>query len=150
MAVTVAPSVEAMRAITDRINTGGKYCLEVLATYGEQMIDPLEEITGLRVDVVSETEEQLNETLDLEDNTSHVIRIWIRKKLDNVSNEVVDEMKLLVRQIFQRVNQWRNESGRVQIWEADFDSRRNPDKAVLHQQWLFVSQILLRVEVGPS
>ena len=53
MAVTIAPSVEAMDAITDRINSGTAYVLDVTATHGELMIDEREEIDCLRVDVLT-------------------------------------------------------------------------------------------------
>ena len=85
MAVTMAPSTEAMQAIVARINSATTYCLAVVAEYRETLVDPLEEITDLRCDVVSESEEQLVETLATEDRTSHVLRIWLRKKLDNLT-----------------------------------------------------------------
>ena len=75
MTVAIAPSVEAMQAIVDRINSGEAYCLDLVANRSETLVDPLEEISELRCDVVSESEEQLVETLDVEDRTSHIIRI---------------------------------------------------------------------------
>jgi|TARA_R110000824_G_scaffold28583_1_gene95885 hypothetical protein len=150
MAVTVAPSTEAMSAITDRINSGTAYSFDIAAEYTDEVIDPLEEIAGLRVDVVSESEEQLEETLDAEDRTSHVLRIWVRQKVDDVRNGTVDPLKLLVRQIFQRVNDYDSTDGRVAVWEVDTDAKQTPDKVILRQHWLFIASIVLRVEVEAS
>ena len=148
MAVTIAPSVEAMDAITDRINSGTAYVLDVTATYGELMIDEREEIDCLRVDVTSEDEVQLSETLDTEDRTSHAIRVWIRSPIrDTRENDKLAALKLLTRQIFQRLNTGSLNNTRVQIWDVDEESKQNPDKALLHQDRLYVASIVLRVEV---
>jgi len=150
MAVTIAPSVEAMVAITDRINTGTAYVLDVTATYGELMVDELEEISGLRVDVTSESETQLADTLAIEDRTSHVLRIWIRSPLMRRTRDEINPIKLLVRQIFQRVNNFNSADLRVKVWECDLDAKQNPDKAIMNQNGLFVSSITMRVEVEAS
>lgn len=150
MAVTEAPSVEACRVLVDRINTGTAYELELVAERSEQVIDPLEEIETLRVDVVHEDEEQLEETLDVEDRTSHDIRIWIRKKVTAVTPDELDPLKLLVRQIYQRVNNFDSSDGRVKVWQCDIEGKQIPDKAILKETWLFVVSILLRVELEAS
>lgn len=150
MAVTKAPSTEAMQAICDRINDGGAYDLMVNATYSEFIIDPLEEVTSLRVDVVSESEEQLNETLDVEDRTSHIIRVWMRKKVANVSNDEIDYLKLIFRQIYQRLNDFNSADGRVKVWELEIDPKEVPIKTILQDNWLFVASLVLRVEVEAS
>ena len=150
MAVTIAPATEAMRAIVARINSGDAYELPVRAIYSEQLIDPLEELTELRVDVVTESEETLNETLAVEDRTSLEIRIWIRKKVASAGSDEIDQLRLLVRQIFQRINNFDSSDGRVKIWECDYDTKEIPDKSILNQSWLFVSAIVLRVEVEAS
>ena len=149
MAVSVAPSVEAMQAIVARINGAATYCLPVSATYGEHLIDDLEE-SETRVDVISETEEQLEETLDIEDRSSHALRIWIRKKVDSSNNDEINPLKLLTRQLFQRVNDYDTTNGRVKVWECDQESKESPDKGMLRQTGLFVTSILLRVEVEAS
>ena len=150
MAVTTAPAVEAMTFLRDRINDGYAYDLPIRAEYAEQIIDPLEEITGTRVDIVSEMEETMNDTLDVENRTSHVVRIWIRAKVESVANDAIDPLKLLVRAIFQRVNNADSSDGRVQVWECDLEGGQNPDKDILQQSWLFVSSIILRLEVVAS
>lgn len=150
MPVTTAPSTEAMAAIVDRINTGSEYPLMVSAEYGEQIIDPLEDISGLRVDVASEDEEQLHETLATEDRTTHTLRIWVRKKVTDTSNDTIDALKLLVRKIYQRVNNFNSSDGRVKVWECDFDPKQCPNKDILKQHWLFVANMSLRVEVEAS
>lgn len=150
MAVTIAPSTEAMQAIVARINSATTYCLAVVAEYRETLVDPLEEITDLRCDVVSESEEQLVETLAIEDRTSHVLRIWLRKKLDNLTPDEIDPLKLLFRQIFQRVNNYDTTDGRVKVWECDIEPKEVPLKDFLQQAGLFVASIVLRVEVEAS
>ena len=150
MAVTIAPSTEAMQAIVARINSATTYCLAVVAEYRETLVDPLEEITDLRCDVVSESEEQLVETLAIEDRTSHVLRIWVRKKLDNLTPDEIDPLKLLFRQIFQRVNNYDTTDRRVTVWECDIEPKEVPLKDFLQQAGLFVASIVLRVEVEAS
>jgi hypothetical protein len=150
MAVEIAPSTEAMQAIVARINSATTYCLAVVAEYRETLVDPLEEITDLRCDVCSESEEQLVETLDIEDRTSHIIRIWLRKKLDNLTPDEIDPLKLLFRQIFQRVNNYDTTDKRVTVWECDTDLKEIPVKDILQQAGLFVASLVLRVEVEAS
>lgn len=150
MAVTIAPAVEAMQAIVARINSGGEYALDVVANYSENLVDPLEEVTGLRVDVVTESEMTLNDTLDVECRTSHAIRVWVRAKITSAGNDEIDAMKLLCRQIWQRINNFNTADNRVQIWECDFDPKEVPIKDILAQSWLFVTSIVLRVEVEAS
>lgn len=139
-----------MTAMVDRLNSSEVFCLDVRATRSELLIDPLEEVTGLRVDVVVESEEQLNDTLDIEDPVSCILRIWVRKKLTALTTDQIDPMKLLVRQIFQRVNNFNSADGRVKVWEVDIDGHQVPDKQLLHESWLFVAAIVLRVEVSSS
>ena len=150
MAVTIAPSTEAMQAIVARINSATTYCLAVVAECRETLVDPLEEITDLRCDVCSESEEQLVETLDIEDRTSHIIRIWLRKKLDNLTPDEINPLKLLFRQIFQRVNNYDTADKRVTVWECDTDLKEIPVKDILQQAGLFVASLVLRVEVEAS
>ena len=146
-AVTIDPSIEACQALVAQINAGTAYVLAVAATYSEEIIDPLEEVDSLRVDVATDESETLNETLDVENRTSHLIRVWIRSKVDDVENVTINQLKRLVRQIFQRINNFNSTSGRVRVWECDQDLKQNPDKDLLRESGLFVSSILLRVEV---
>ena len=148
MAVTQSPSSEAMSSIVERINSGSVYELAVTATYSETLDDELDDIPDLRVDVVQEEEEQLNETLDVEDRTSHMIRVWIRKRTP--TQDDVDAVKLIVRQIWQRVNNFNSSNTRVKVWECDMDPKEIPNKTILKQSGLFVASILMRVEVEAS
>ena len=150
MPVSKAPSTEAMQAIVSRINAGRAYQFDVAATYTEQLIDELEEFTELRVDVVSDSETQLNETLDVEDRTSHIIMIYVRKKVRTLDNDEIDRLKLLVRQIFQQVNDYDTTDQRVRVWEAETDPKQCPDKSILRQIRMFVASITLRIEVEAS
>lgn len=150
MAVTIAPETEAMIAIRDRINAGNVYDISFRADYTDEAIDALEEIDGLRVDVTNEDSEQLNETLDVEDRTSHTIRVWVRKKLRSVKQDDIDRLRLFCRQVFQQVNNYDTSDGRVKVWECEFQPHQIPDKELLRQASLFVSSIALRVEVEAS
>lgn len=150
MAVTVDPSTEAMMVLVARINSGEAYCLDVAATYSELIVDPLEDIHELRVDVVTEQSEQLNETLAVEDRTSHQVRVWIRAKPDTITPTDIDPLKLVARQIFQRLNNWDSADGRVRVWECDMDPKEIPDKNTLHTLGLFVTSVLMRVQVEAS
>jgi hypothetical protein len=145
MAVTQSPSTEAMSAIVEQINSGTAYELSVTAAYSETLDDELEDIPDLRVDVVQEEEEQLNETLDVEDRTSHMIRVWIRKRTP--TQDDIDAVKLIVRQIWQRVNNFNSSNARVKVWECDMDPKEVPNKIILKQLGLFVASMLMRVEV---
>jgi chromatin segregation and condensation protein Rec8/ScpA/Scc1 (kleisin family) len=148
MAVTQSPSTEAMSAIVEQINSGTAYELSVTAAYSETLDDELEDIPDLRVDVLQEEEEQLNETLDVEDRTSHMIRVWIRKRTP--TQDEIDAVKLIVRQIWQRVNNFNSSNGRVKVWECDMDRKEVPNKTILKQSGLFVASMLMRVEVEAS
>jgi hypothetical protein len=117
-------------------------------SYSETIDDYLDDIPDLRVDVCQEEEEQLNETLDVEDRTSHLIRVWVRQRTG--TQEMVDAAKLIVRQVWQRVNNFNSSNGRVKVWECDLDPKEIPDKATLKQTGLFVVSMLLRVEVEAS
>lgn len=149
MATTIAPSTEAMKAIRDRINSWSKYVLMFRAEYSESNIDPLADIDSLKVDVCSDTEEQLAETLDA-DRTTHQIVVWVRQQVNDSSNKVIDDLKLLTRQIYDRLNNYDTTNGRVRIWEIDANPKEVPDKEILRTQSAFVARIDLRVEVEAS
>lgn len=148
-AVTIAPSTEACEAIRDRINSGGAYTLAVNATIAEQFSDDQQAMTDLMVDVVALDEEQIDESLDVENRASVQIGIEIRRKLESDSQALVDAMKLLVRQIFQRVNNFDSSNRRVRVWECGTDENENPNKELLTNGLIFRSRLLLRVEVEP-
>ncbi len=150
MTVTVAPSTEACLALVDRINSGTAYGLDRVAKYSRVEVNPLDEIERLEIDVVAVDETQLSETLATEDRTSHKIAIWIRDKLPDLQPETIDARCLLVRQIFQRVNNWDSDDRRVRVWDVDEETRVTPDKAILNTMQLFVAVVVLRVEVEAS
>ena len=150
MAVTQAPSREACIAIVDRINSGTAYALELNAEYNRLQVDVMEEIVGLRVDVIHEDETQLNETLDIENRTSHTVAIWVRNKPETLTTDAIDAAALIVRQIYQRVNNFTSSNARVKVWEVDERTQINPDKVLLRQHGIFAATIWLRVEVEAS
>lgn len=150
MAVTVAPSVEAVREIVDRINTASSYALPLNAKPADVQIDVLENITGTLVEVVAEAEETLQDTLNTEDRSSHQIRVYFRSKLNGRTFEDIASRKLCARQIFQRVNNHNSSDGRVKVWECDFEPNEVPIKDIMRQTGVFVCSIVLRVEVDPA
>lgn len=150
MAVTTATSTEAAQQLVDRINSGDAYDLDVKADRTDLLIDPMEEVKELRVDVVCDEESQLVETLTVEDRSSHIVRVWIRDKPRTKEPKYIDPLKLLVRQIFQRLDNWDSADGRVRVWECDIDGKQVPDKRVLKETGLFVAALVLRVEVEAS
>ena len=150
MAVTIAPSTEACEAIRDRINSGGAYALHFEADISEQFADEQAAMTGLMVDVVPGDEVRLNETLAIEDRTSHTIYIEVRKKLDSNDQEQVDEVKLTTAQIFQRVNGYDLSTNRVRVWQCDEVKGERPNKRLLSESLIFRTRIALTVLVESS
>ncbi len=146
---TIAPSVEACNAIRDRINSGEEYTLEVKAQSADEITEDLQDLRQLRVDVIQETEEQLAETLDLQNNTSHIVRVWIRKKLDTTTQDEIDALKLLKRQIALRLLNYVTTDWRIRIWEVDNSQAPIVERDTLHQDRSFIASVLCRVEVKP-
>jgi len=146
---TLAPSTEAVNAIVARINAGTTYNLDLKAESRELIIDPTEEVTELRVDVCHESEQQLFETLDAVDNTQHAIRIWIRKKVADITPQELNPLRLLCRQILRQVDQYVTTDWRVRVWQAGFETQEVADKAVLYSQRMFVASISCEVQVKP-
>jgi hypothetical protein len=146
---TLAPSTEACEAIRDRINSGTGYVLDVRAEVSELIVEDISEERQLRVDVVPESEMQMHETIDVVDNTSHVLRVVIRKKLTDRTQEEIDALKLLRRQIVARVMNFNSADRRVCVWDVDDQVEQRTDSANLHQNRVYFSSIPLRVEVTP-
>jgi hypothetical protein len=146
---TIAPSTEVCNAIRDRINSGEAYSLEVRAAVVDEATDDLQDLRQLRVDVIQETEEQLIETIDLQDNTSHVIRVWIRKKLDTTTQDEIDALKLLKRQIALRLLNYATTDWRVRVWEVDNSQSPVIERDTLHQDRSFIASVVCRAEVKP-
>jgi hypothetical protein len=146
---TLAPSTEAVNAIVARINAGTTYNLDLKAEARELIIDPTEEVTELRVDVCHESEQQLFETLDAVDNTQHAIRIWVRKKVADITPQELNPLRLLCRQILRQVDQYVTTDWRVRVWQAGFETQEVADKAVLYSQRMFVASISCEVQVKP-
>ena len=146
---TLAPSTEAVNAIVARINAGTAYTLDLKAEARELIVDPTEEVTELRVDVCHESEQQLFETLDAVDNTQHAIRIWVRKKVADITAQELNPLRLLCRQILRQVDQYVTTDWRVRVWQAGFETQEVADKAVLYSQRMFVASISCEVQVKP-
>lgn len=151
MPVSTAPKVEACNAIVARINAGSglTYTLPTAAAYAERFSEDLRDQVALQVDVVHLSQTDLNETLDVENRTSHQLRIWVRKKLPaGFAQSDVQALDLIVRQIFQRINEYR--TSRVAVWDCGVADEESPDHAQMKTHGLFSASIALRVEVEPS
>lgn len=148
MPVTIAPLDEACQALVSRINSGLTYTLPQDATYTLQIIDILEEVTGLRVDVCPETSEQLYDSLDPEDPSSHIIRVWVRAPLANELSATVAPFNLIAAKIWQRLNE--HSTSRIQVWDCGKDRGENPGKVVLVKDNFYRAYCEMRVEVAPS
>jgi len=150
MPVTTAPSVEAMTEIVSRVNSATTYTLPTAATRLDLLNEDLTDVTTLRVDVIQEDEEQMDDTLAVENRSTHQIRIVIRQAVSIDDQATIDGLRLLARQIWQRVNNHESSDGRVKVWEADMDPKEVPIRSVLRTSGVFMTSVLLRVEVGAS
>ena len=146
-AVTISAAQEACTAIVDRINAGTTYALSISATFREEYLDDLTTMGDeLLVDVVPISEQQLTETLAVEDRTQHIIGVEIRKKFTAIDQQLVNDLKVTVRQIFQQLNNFNLSSGRV-VWEASQPEMENPNRQLLTSHLIFRSRVILRVIV---
>lgn len=144
---TVAPSQEAQEAIVAYIN-GETFSVPFTAIATDVARTELDDGEWLCVDVVHDGEEQLYETLDAsDDNTRHRILVQItgRRKPDGLDSTA--DLKLLARQIFDSLDQWDSDDGRVQVWFCDREPVSVTDKDALRTLGLFRRNILCEVEV---
>ena len=149
MPLTIDPGDEAVAAIVARINSAITYTLPTAAAAAVQIVDPYEQISGIRVDVTHEEETQLQETLALEDASSHILRVWVRDKLADGAAATLMSRKLLTRKIFQRINEYVTADKRCSVWDAGKDRNEHPGKQWVVRDGLYVAFIELRVEVRP-
>ncbi len=150
MAVSISPSTEACEAIVDQINAGTTYALSVDAKIAEEFVDDQQSMDGLRVDVVAIDERQAADTLAVEDRWRVTIGIEIRNRLDGIEQFRVDAMKLIIAQVFQRINDFDSDDGRVKVWECAYEANENPNKRLLKESLIFRSRITLVVYVENS
>lgn len=151
MSLTIAPSDEACQAIVARINSGSgiTYTLASAAEYFYQKDDNIQRLSSLTVDVIHLGERDLGDTLDVETRTSHDMQIWIRQKLPGaIATASVAAVKLVARQIFQRVNNYA--TSRVRVWECGEEQEDGADRSVLRQDGVVSLMIPLRVVVEAS
>lgn len=146
---TIDPSDECCQAIVDRINagSGGTYTLPTPATYVSQIDEDGKDVNGLEVTVVHLTEKELDETLDVEQRTSHELRVWIRQRTSDKSNSAVAAVKLIGTRIKLWIKDFR--TSRVCVWECNTEPEEQPEKNVLRQHGVTSKSIYLRVEVEP-
>lgn len=150
MPVTTAPAAEACQAIVDRINSGSglTYTLPAAADYVYQISEDIKATTELQVLVIHKQQSTLDETLDVENRTSHNMTIRVRQKLPDNARSTVEALLLIVRQLFQRVNNYA--TSRVRVWDCDIDIDEGPDESQLREAGLFTMEFPLRVEVEAS
>jgi len=149
--LVLSPCDEACQAVCDRLNAGTTYTLDRPAEYRSVKVEPLEQITGMLVDVISGKGKTLNDRLD-SSTASQSMTVWIRAKLDGNEDQRQDQINLLnltVRLMYLQLTDWRSTDSRVQVWECDQVELANPTKAQLIQHGLFAATIVLRVEVAP-
>lgn len=144
MTLTISPADEACQVIVARINSGGEYALALNAAYSRTEIDYLEDLDRLRVDVVAVNETQPNDQIDANENSSHKLQVIIRSK---TTSKDVQDIALIVRQLFLRLDNFDSADRRVCVWDCDIEEKENPVKSLLNDANLFVSVINLRVEV---
>lgn len=149
MPVTIAPDAEACQALVDRINAGSgvTYTLPSAAFYSYEQSEDLNKVTDLEVEILCERSGTLQETLDIEDRTSHEILVSVRKKVANAKPATIDPLKLIVRQIFQRVNGYA--TSRIRVWDCDLEDD-GPNQEILRQAGVFSASFPLRIEVEAS
>lgn len=145
-AVTIAPSDEALAALTAWINVAAQaYTLPTPAASSYLTIDDLSDVTALQVDITHKTELNLNNSLDAECPTEQSVIVWVRNKLANRSE--IPAANLIFRQIYQRVNAMRT-PGRVAVKRCGYDDVENPDKDLLDSQLLYKAGIEVILEVA--
>ena len=145
--ICIAPADEAAQAIVCELNSDFAYVLEFDATYSRVLVDAAEQIDGLRVDVVIDTESQPAETLDLSDNAVVKLRVWVRSPLPQDDAQTIADLSLLVRQIYAQLNNFDSNQKKVQVWECDIEEHDEPKKVALKQAGLFEGSIIVKVEV---
>lgn len=150
MALTISPSDEAATAIVALVNAGVSYTLYQTATYCRFFEDDLKLPAGLIVDVVHESETNLEDSIDQEPPTSHEITVWMRNKLAATDNATVAAQTLIFRKLFRQLNVHATGNSRVRIYDCDFDQKEVPEKDILNEARYFRARILIRVEVDPA
>ncbi|MBS0207230.1 MAG: hypothetical protein JSS49_30505 [Planctomycetes bacterium] len=146
----IAPSAEACQALVDRINSGSgiAYTLTTPATYTYVLDEDIKDTANIGVIVVHDRERTLNESLDLQQRTSHDVRIVVQQKLTNTSATTIDALRLLLRQLYERVYGFQSADQRVTVWECD-EPDEETDRATVVGPRVFQQGIELRVEVEP-
>lgn len=150
MPVSIDPLDEACQALVTRINSAITYTLDQPATYTHEIIDILDEVDTTRVDVCPEGSGELQETLDVEDCSSHLIRVWVRARLTDMLAATTAPLNLLTRKIFQRLNEYVTTDRRVRVYDCGKDRAERPGKMVLVKDLFYRAYIEMRVEVEAS
>ncbi len=149
MALTIDPGDEAATAIVAWINASIAYTLPSPAVYSVEVVDAQQTVDAFRVDVTVETDQQPQETLDVSEQTSHILRVWLRDKLENGSAAAVMSRKLLTRKLFNRVKDFISTDRRLIVWDCGKDKEESPGKQWVVKNGMYISFFELRVTVAP-
>jgi len=149
MTTITAPSLEALTAITDRINAGGaEYSLSSLATYAYQLNEDIQDLgTNAIVTVVHKSSEELDDRLDAGSGSQEMLQVFVRATIDNQDAATIADLDLLTAQIARRLKWFRSSDNRVQVWECGLIEDA-PDYETKRQLNVFQRVIALRVEVA--
>lgn len=149
MTATLSPADEACTALVNRLNSMTTFVLDVEAKYSRLEIDQLEQVEGLRVDVVANTEQGQSDRLDGLDETIHEIRVYIRKHLTTDQDVEIQELALLRTQIIAALDNWDSADRRVRVWDSENEALEQPMKEQLRTLGMFMAVIVLTVKVEP-
>ena len=150
MPTTIAAADEACEALVTRINAAGSgYTLSPAAEYSYEEIDPLEQVSGTRVDVVPNLQRGQSVRLDGLDASIHEIRVWIRKQCPDLAPTTIKPLTLLRQQIMEWLDNWDSSNKRVRVWDSENEDLEQPVKEQLRLNNLFVACIVLEVHVEP-
>lgn len=148
MTTTTAPSLEALNAITDRINSGTEYSLAAAATYGYQLSDDRSNLgTNPIVTVVHKSSIELDDRLDAGSGSQELLQVFIRSTIADQTAATIAALDLLVTRIIRRLKWYRTSDNRVQVWECGL-AEDAPDYEAKRQVNVFQRVIEVKVEVA--
>lgn len=149
MPLTQAPEDEAVDAIVTRINAGTSYTLPAAAVAVEFPKVANEDISTLVVEVASDGEQTLAETLNpAEDRKLIIVRVYIRKKVANAEPSTLAATKLIVSQITEWLDLYMG--SRVKVWAVDQEFDKKTSVELLDQSGIFAATIAVRCTVEPA
>lgn len=148
MTTTTAPSLEALTAITDRINSGSEYTLAAAATYAYQLDNDRSDLgTNPIVTVVHKGSIEMDDRLDASAGSQETLQVFIRSILADQAAATIAALDLLTTRIIRRLKWYRTTDNRVQVWDCG-PTEDAPDHEANRQLNVYQRVIELRVEVA--